>query len=150
MATRRIETKTNGTIEIDERQILRFTAPILGFDNLTEYALLDYSRPPFYLLQSLEDSQIAFLLIDPCLFRPDYQPAPSRTDLEALGIQDPQELITLAIVTVPADHKQMTANLQGPILINKRTQEARQIISTDERWRTKHKILEEMAAARGA
>lgn len=150
MATKTIDTKTYGTIEIDERQIITFTAPILGFDHLKQYALLDYNRPPFYLLQSIEDKDIAFLLIDPCLFRPDYSPSPAKSDLQALKITSPDELVTLAIVTVPAEHKDMTANLQGPILINKKTREARQIISTDQRWKTKHKILEEMAAARGA
>ena len=40
----------------------------------------------------------------------------------------------------------MTANLQGPIIINKRSRIGRQSIVTDPRWRIKHRILEELSS----
>jgi len=54
----------------------------------------------------------------------------------------------LAIVTVPESQTGMTANLQGPLLLNRRARLGRQSISADPRWGVRHAILEEIALAR--
>jgi flagellar assembly factor FliW len=40
----------------------------------------------------------------------------------------------------------MTANLQGPLIINPDTRMGKQAILTDDRWKTKHDIMAELAA----
>ncbi|MBN2626888.1 MAG: flagellar assembly protein FliW, partial [Spirochaetales bacterium] len=85
-------------------------------------------------------------LINPRVFRPDYSPGISSEDLEALGVpgEGDENLLVFSIVTIPEDQKRMTANLQGPLLINRHTRQGRQIISGDDRWHVRHLIIEEM------
>jgi flagellar assembly factor FliW len=44
----------------------------------------------------------------------------------------------------------MTANLQGPLVINRDTRAGRQAILSDARWKTKHDVMAELAAANAA
>lgn len=143
-----VKTKPFGDIDVDERQKLDFPQGILGFENLQSFVLLDAAQPPFYWLQSLEEPQIAFVLMDPLFFKPDYSPDVSPDDLEEIGIAGPDEQLAFAIVTIPEKQELMTANLQGPIIVNKRSKIARQTISRNPRWLVKHYILEELAAVK--
>lgn len=145
-----IQSKAYGTVEIDERQKLHFPFGILGFENLREYALLDAAQQPFYWLQSLEVREIAFVLIDPTLFRQDFEVQVQGEDLAEIGLDsiDDARSLVFAIVTIPDDQTRMTANLQGPIVINRETKEGRQFINIDPKWKTRHLILEELATER--
>lgn len=144
----RIDTKAYGTIDVDERQRITFPFGILGFENLSDYALLDSDQPPFYWLQSLEVAEIAFVLINPLIFRPDYEVQVAQEELDEIRIQAPDDMLVFAIVTVPENQNNMTANLQGPLIINRRNRLGRQCISVDPRWKVRHKVLEELAAVR--
>ncbi len=144
----RVLTKPYGTIDVDERQRILFPFGILGFEKMKEYVLLDALQQPFYWLQSLEVPEIAFVLINPIIFRPDYTPDVPDVDLEEIGIETTEDLLCFSIVTIPEVQTQMTANLQGPLLINKKKKVGRQSISTNPKWNVRHRILEELAAIR--
>jgi len=141
----RVNTKAYGPIDVDERQRIHFPAGILGFENLKEYVLLDAAQAPFYWLQSMDVVEIAFVLINPRIFRSDYRLEVERSELEEIGISAEDQLLDFAIVTVPEDPMEMTANLQGPIIINKATRAGRQSISTNPRWQVRHPIFKELA-----
>ena len=145
----RITTKAFGDIEIDDRQVLFFPHGIIGFEQLKNYALLDAAQAPFYWLQSLDDAEIAFILIDPHVFRPAYSPDVPEEDMEGLSLESAEDLLVFAIVTIPENQNRMTANLQGPLLINRRTRRGRQSISLNQNWQLKHFILDELAALQG-
>ncbi len=146
----RVATKAYGVVDIDERQRIRFPNGILGFEKFKEYALLDGERQPFYWLQSIDVERIAFILVNPFLFRPDYELDIDDADLSEIGITDPETALVFAIVTLPPDGSPMTANLQGPLVINRDARLARQAVLTDPRWKTKHDILAELAASKKA
>ena len=149
----RVETKAYGSVEVDERQCIRFPSGLYGFDGLADYVLMDAQQRPFYWLQSLDVREVAFVVMDPHLIRPDYDPKLDSEDLESLGLngqEGTEVILQLAIVTVPEDRRGMTVNLQGPLLINKDRREGRQCISRDERWGVRHNILDEMAAGKNA
>jgi flagellar assembly factor FliW len=67
-------------------------------------------------------------------------------ELRPIGISDPEKAVIFTIVTVPADNSPMTANLQGPLVINRDSRLGVQAVLTDSRWKTKHDILAELAA----
>jgi flagellar assembly factor FliW len=144
----RVNTKAYGPLEVDERQKIYFPFGILGFENLKYYVLLDAKQQPFYWLQSMDVVEIAFVLIDPAVFRPDYALDVSKEELEEIGIKNKDEILCFAIVTIPENLSSMTANLQGPIIINRSTRVGRQSINTDSRWKVRHAIMEELAALR--
>jgi flagellar assembly factor FliW len=144
----RIQTRPYGEIDIDERQRVNLPWGLLGFEDLRDWALLDATQPPFYWLQSLERSEIAFVLIDPRLFRPDYEPGADPAEVDGLELAAPEEGLVFVIVTVPAQSARMTANLQGPLVINRRTRTGRQLVSNDPRWGVRHVIADELTALR--
>lgn len=145
-----VDTKAYGPVELDERQKISFPSGIFGFDSLREFVLLDARQRPFYWLQSLEVREVAFVLIDPEIIHPDYDGNIDPADYESLDLNgaDDERLLQFAIVTIPEERQEMTANLQGPLLINRETRIGRQCITRDERWNVRHNILEEMANAR--
>jgi flagellar assembly factor FliW len=146
----KVATKAYGPIDVDERQRITFPHGLLGFENLKDYVLLDAERQPFYWLQSLDAERVAFILVNPFLFRPDYELDIDDEELRDIGIDKAEDALIFSIVTVPADGAPMTANLQGPLVINREARLARQSILTDQRWKTKHDIMAELAAAKKA
>ncbi len=124
----KLETKPFGEIEIDERQRINFPQGILGFENIKEYALLNAKQWPFYWLQSVDVPDLAFILIDPKIIRPDYTADVDGGYSENFSdpVADKENMLIFAIVTIPEDQKKMSANLQGPVIINreKKTWEA--------------------------
>ncbi len=141
-----VNTKPFGAVDVDERQKIFFPYGILGFEPLKSYVLLDAAQPPFYWLQSTERPEVAFPLIDPRVFRRDYALAVDPGELAEIGVQSAADALDFAIVTIPEDPAEMTANLQGPIVINRTTRMGRQSISLDPRWKVRHPIIKELAA----
>lgn len=142
-----VNTKAYGQIEVDDRQQIHFPSGILGFEQFRDFVLLDAAQPPFLWLQSMEVREIAFVLISPQVFRDDYTLDIMDSDLKEIGIEskEDEELIVFAIVTIPEDQNEMTANLQGPVIINRRDKIGKQSISTNNKWQTRHFILKELA-----
>jgi len=145
----KVATKAYGLIDVNETQRITFPQGLLGFETLKDYVLLDAERQPFYWLQSLDVEQIAFVLINPFLFRPDYEMNIDNEELLPVGITDPGKALIFSIVTILSDGSPMTANLQGPLIINRDNKHGIQAVLTDSRWKTKHDILAELSAARG-
>lgn len=146
----KVATKAYGLIDVDERQRISFPGGLFGFESFKDYILLDAERQPFYWLQSLDVEQVAFILVNPFLFRSDYEVDINDDELKEIGIAGPEKALIFAIVTIPGGGGPMTANLQGPLVINRETRLGKQAILTDPRWKTKHDIMEELAAARKA
>jgi flagellar assembly factor FliW len=144
----KVATKAFGLIDVDERQKVTFPEGLFGFETLKNYVILDAEQQPFYWLQSLDVEQVAFILINPFLFRPDYEIDINDDDLKDIGIAGPEKALIFSVVTIPPDGSPMTANLQGPLVINRDTRSGKQAVLTDPRWKTKHDVMKELSAAR--
>ncbi|AEF83106.1 flagellar assembly protein FliW [Leadbettera azotonutricia] len=142
----KVATKAKGLIEVDERQKITFPHGLLGFETLKDYVLFDAESQPYYWLQSLDSEQVAFIIINPFLFRPDFEANIDNEELKAIGIADPGKALIFSIVTIPPSGP-MTANLQGPLVINRDSRQGLQVILTDQRWKTKHDIMAELQTA---
>ena len=142
----KVATKAYGLIDVDERQKIVFPHGLLGFEELKDYILLDAERQPFYWLQSIDVEQVAFILVNPFLFRPDYEVNISNEELAEISLRSPEKALIFSIVTIPPNDSPMTANLQGPLVINRDNRTGKQAVLSDARWRTKHDIMAELAA----
>jgi len=139
-----VNTKAFGVIEVDEKQKIKIPQGLFGFDDFSDYVLLDAEHHPFFWLQSVDDKEIAFILINPFLFRPDYEVNIGNEELAEVGITSPENALIFVIVTIPQDGGPMTANLQGPLVINRESMTGMQAVLSDAKWRTKHDIMAEM------
>lgn len=141
MTQRTIETKAYGAVPVQERQLIRFPNGLYGFESVHDYALLDSHTPPFYWLQSVDDADLAFILINPYVVVPDYLLDIPEEDLESIGQPDLDDLLVFAIVTIPEERRDISCNLQGPVIVNREQRLGRQSISLDQRWEIKHYLV---------
>lgn len=118
---------------------------LFGFEKYTCYILENSEYEPFMWMHSEQEKNLSFLVIDPFLFRQDYEIDVDDESLRKIGIENPSDVTVMVIVTLPGDKGPVTANLQGPLIINKKTGVAKQVILGDSRWNTKHDILAESA-----
>jgi flagellar assembly factor FliW len=145
-----IQSKAFGEIKVDQRQKIYFPYGLFGFEGHKEYVILDSEKPPFFWLQSLQDPQVAFILLSPFVFRPDYSLDISSQDLEEIEVEEKDDVLVFSIVTIPENQQEMTANLQGPIVVNRKKRIARQCISTNTNWKIRHMVMDELKQARKA
>ena len=136
-----VETKTMGLVQVDESRILNFPKGLFGFEDYHNYALIEAEYEPFFWLQSLDEKGLAFLLVDPFLIVSDYELDIDDKMLSDIGISSPTDVYVWSVVTVPADGGPVTANLQGPLVVNRKTRTALQVILSDSKWTTKHNII---------
>ncbi len=141
-----IKTRLFGEIEIEDEKILHFPSGLVGMKPMKRFILLDTEREkPFRWLQSLDDAEIAFLTLEPRLVRPDYRVAVQQEEVHPLGITESTELLVLCIVTIYREPRTLTANLQGPLLINAENFQGKQLILIDSQYHNRHDILKEIA-----
>ena len=125
----RLNTAKFGQIEVDERKIVRFASPILGFADHTEYALLEHpATSPIYWLQAVQCPDLAFPVIDPFLLVPEYDFEVSSSLLDELKAENVEDLCTLTVVVITRNMQDIRTNLRAPILYNPDTGLAKQIV----------------------
>jgi flagellar assembly factor FliW len=108
-----------GDIQVETDKLLTFPEGIPGFDHMTRYTLLhDENMEPFFWLQSLDQPEVAVVVVDPFLFFPEYAPLILEEFLDVLGAKDPADVTLLVIAMIPEDVSQITANLAAPIVIH--------------------------------
>ncbi|MFN8615189.1 MAG: flagellar assembly protein FliW [Vampirovibrionales bacterium] len=133
MASTTIQTSRFGPITVDDAGILSFVSPILGFDELTDYVLLDHADDsPFKWLQSLQAPELAFVVTNPKFFNIDYEFELPEDFCQLLELTQAEDAVVLTIVNIPADNpKAMTANLLGPVVVNQSNRKAMQVVLSD-------------------
>ncbi|MGB9697803.1 MAG: flagellar assembly protein FliW [Thermodesulfobacteriota bacterium] len=127
----RVTTSRFGTIDIEEKQVIRMPEGMIGFPDFRNYVLLEHKKEsPFWWWQCLDAPSLAFVLTDPLLFKPDYEVQISPEDEEILQVKEAAgNLKTLVVVNISRDTPPIiTANLLGPLVINVAKRLARQII----------------------
>lgn len=123
-----------GLLEVPDDSILTFPSGILGFPDWSRYVILDHGNDAmFKWLHCVEESSLAFVILDPSLFHANYQvEIPAEVLAEVKGTA--ADALTLAVIlTIPSeDPGRITANLRGPLLMNPRTRLCKQMVLSDE------------------
>lgn len=107
---------------------LRLPAGLLGFEHIKEYVLLaNPAEMPFAWLRPGDSTPLAFVVINPFYAMPDYAPDIPDTDVEFLGLKEPNDALLFSIVTLRGPNR-ATLNLKGPIVLNRHTHIGKQVI----------------------
>ena len=139
----KLKTKAFGEIEVNEKQKVFFKNGILGFEDIHNFYLLDTDEEsPFYWLQAKEMPEIAFVIIDPRFVVTDYKLDVNPKELEELEIKNDEEMLIFSIVTIYEKPEDITINLLGPIIINKKNHSGKQVINQNENYEIKHPLLQ--------
>ena len=109
--------------------ILSFPAGIIGFPALKAFRLFEPGDSyPLKFLQAVDREDISFTCIDVQAIKPDYVVQLGEEDAQGLALREPADALVLALVVIPEDPRRMTANLAGPVVVNVKSRQARQIV----------------------
>ncbi len=141
----RILTKNFDEIEVDDDKVIRFPGGIIGFPELTDFALVhddEKGSGNVHWLQSVQEPAFAMPVMDPLIVCPDYNPVIDDEVFVPIGNLVEGEMLILVTLTVPKDIQKMSVNLKGPIVINAVTRKACQVILEDKQYEIKFPIYD--------
>lgn len=141
----KIDTRAFGEVVIEDEKIIHFPAGIVGYSDLTEFALIHDEEKgigAIHWLQSVQEPGFAMPVMDPLIVKPDYNPEVDDELLKHIGELDPEEVLILVTVTVPKDLTRMSVNLKGPIVINTAEKKACQVIVEGDEYPVKFPIYD--------
>ena len=129
-----IKTRIFGEVTIDDEKMINFPNGIVGFPELTDFALIHDAEKGnqggIRWLQSVQEPNFAMPVVDPLVIRTDYNPSVDDELLKVIGEGD--NLLVLVTITVPTDIKKMSINLKAPLVVNVDTRKAVQVILEDD------------------
>ena len=142
----KIETAQFGKIQIEEDKIITMPAGMPGFPGRKRFIILEHKETqPFYWYQCAEDPALAFVIINPYLFKPDYSVDLKPTLKEMSWEAEVEESLKLYVVvntsTSNGATDKITANLIGPLLINTQRCEAVQMFIHNNLYSHKYPIF---------
>ena len=125
-----IETSRFGKITVNEEKLFSFVLPVVGFDELTRFVLLEHSNDSmFKWLQSVENPLLAFPIVSCANLSMDYVIDLPDSAVEALQIESVDDLLVMNIASIPSsDPSGATINLLAPLIFNVKNKLAGQII----------------------
>lgn len=125
----KLETTRLGEIQIEESGICRFENGLPGFEHLQLFALIEIEpESPFRLLQSVEDPDISFIVVNPFIFFKEYEWELPESVEQELQLACSEEMEIQSIVTIHAESGQATLNLAAPLVLNVKSRLGKQLI----------------------
>ncbi len=141
----KVNTTRFGELEVDKKDIINFKEGLLGFDNLKKYFVVDPGDQTLILwLQSIDDGSVAFPIIEPKIYNPNYSVKLLPVELTSIELENLSNASIYTILTIPQDVTEMSANLKAPIVINNQTKIARQIVLQDSKLEVRYKMYMEL------
>ena len=134
-----VATTRFGTVQVEDDRVLEFAGGLLGFSSFTRFVLLQPDPEGIFLwLQSVDSPELAFVVTDPSHWCQDFEAVIRREHLAQLDLATVDEARILVIVNKYDDA--LTANLQGPLVVNIRNRRGMQVVLADRRWTTRREI----------
>ena len=143
--TIKINTVKFGEVEVDKNFIFDFVSPIIGFEDLKRYTIIDFKPDsPFKWLQSMEDMELAFPITLCSYFGIDYQFDIPDEEAEKLEIETPDDIFVCNIANIPSFNPQgATINMRAPIIINLQNKKAIQTILKNQDFEVRYKLFKQ-------
>jgi flagellar assembly factor FliW len=144
----KIETSQFGTIQIPEEKIITMPAGIPGFPGRRHFIILEREETrPFCWYQCVDDPDLALVIMNPHLFKPDYSVDLKPAVMEMSWKAEEEDSLKLYVVVNASDGvpEKITANLIGPLVINARRHEAIQMVIHDSSYSHRYPILKSVS-----
>lgn len=139
-----VKTRDFGELEINPDDVFIFPNGIPAFEHLRKFVLIEHQQEsPFRFLQSVEEGDLSFVVADPVSFFPKYSVEVGKKDLGDIGIEREEEARIMVIITVSDEPKNMTANLQAPLILNAKRKLGKQLILSTSNYNTRHRLFSE-------
>jgi len=141
----KVKTTRFGELEVNPNDVVTLADGLLGFEHLKKYFVVDPGDSTLILwLQSTDDEKIAFPILEPKIFKPDYIAKLLPADLNGLELESLQTAKLYSILTIPTNVTEMSANLKAPVVINSQKKVGKQIVLQDSKLSVKHEMYREL------
>ncbi len=109
---------------------ITFPAGLPGFPDSHRFELTPWgpADTPFMLMSSLDDDEVGFVVVPPWVFYPDYEFDLDDATAARLGLRAPEDALVFCVVTLRDRPEDATLNLLGPVVVNRHTLEAAQVV----------------------
>ena len=142
-----VQTGRFGQIEVSSDDIIQIPSGILGFPQDNDFCLVDSGDDTLILwLQSLTNPLLAFPVLEPKIFRPEYVVRLSAAELRELRLQSIKDASVFTILTLPQNLTEMTANMKAPLVINTKQKVAKQVVLQENDQPIKLAMFKELRA----
>jgi flagellar assembly factor FliW len=113
----------------DAAMEVTFSGGLPGFDRLRTFVIepMPGDLAPFCRLRATDPPGVEFIVVPPGVLFPDYQVEVDEETVERLELRA-EDAAVLSIVTLSDDGAAPTANLLGPIVVNRRNGSAAQVV----------------------
>lgn len=140
-----IKSRHFGILDVDEKKLIHFSQGIIGFPEAKTYSLIRQPDvEPYQWLHCVDRPDLAFVVVPVLFLRPDYQFKMTAENARWLKFRNEDVPVMLAVVVIPQDVREATANLLAPILINERERVGGQLVNEVDGYSTRHLIREEL------
>jgi flagellar assembly factor FliW len=129
-----------GELEVPADSVITIPSGLIGFPRHQRFVMIDH-KPPFSWLHSVDDPNLAFVVVDGFQFGERYSVKPPIGDRDT-DLQEGDEYAILVVVTVRPNAADTTANLKAPIFVNIKNKRGVQIIFDDSRLSTRFPLWE--------
>jgi flagellar assembly factor FliW len=125
----KVTTSRFGDFEVSAGSVIDIIGGVIGFPGLSKFVLLEYN-PPFSWLQSTENPELAFVVVNGAEFGDKYRFPIPYGDRD-LDLKEDDEIAIVNLVSVRPDPSMTTVNLKAPVIVNLRTMIGRQVVLDD-------------------
>ncbi|OPX92022.1 MAG: Flagellar assembly factor FliW [Pelotomaculum sp. PtaB.Bin104] len=124
-----------------EQNIITFKEGLPGLPELRKFTLVALQDSfLFYFLQSMEDENTCFILINPFALFPEYEFDLPAAEIKKIDSSSPENLAFFCIVNASKGLKDATVNLLAPVIVNTANKLARQVVLNDSRYSVRHPL----------
>ena len=119
-----------GSLTFKEEDLLCFDEGLMGFPMSTRYLLFPYAEnSTFFWLQSIDEPEIAFIVINPFEFFSNLDFTISDEDAQSLDLVRKEDVEVFSLVNVPdGEPEAARTNLAGPVIVNAINRRGKQIL----------------------
>lgn len=146
----KIQTKFHGELEIQSEETWSFPKGLPGFETENQFTMLSIEgNNIFQVLQSIQKPEVAFIVANPYTVVDNYTFQVDDPTIDLLEIQKEQDVFILGVLSLKDPFESSTINLQAPLIFNKITKKAKQMILNDNNFTVRHPIRTQVTASEG-
>ena len=124
----RVTTTRFGALELEDSKVIAMPDGMVGFSERRFIILNPENGGPFCWFQALDNPGLAFVVVEPVRFLPEFQVKLTLEEYDKLHLEPGDETVLLCVATMAPDPRKITINLQGPIVVNPAGMIARQLV----------------------
>ncbi|SDP69482.1 flagellar assembly protein FliW [Clostridium gasigenes] len=131
----------HGKIQYKKEEVITFKKGIPGCEEYKTYVIKEIEESPFKILQSVQNNELAFIIISPFYVIEDYEIKLSGEIIKNIKIENQKDVMIYSIVNVSSKVENITTNLRAPLVLNIKEKFGEQLIVDKDVYKIKHPLM---------